>query len=586
MDILQPVYTEKTECQDCYKCVRECPSKAILVENNHAAIIPKLCVSCGHCVLVCPSKAKRVRDDLGRAKQLVSMGEKVVMSIAPSFKSEFQDIKPEQLVSAIKKLGIWEVSETAIGADIVSSYTASQLENAKNKIQTDKGQKHQKLFISSACPAAVEYIKKYLPEYSPYIQDCGSPLLSHCRFLKKTYGKDIKIIFAGPCIAKKREADSWEEIDLAISFSDLRRWFSERNIIPALEDITPGNNFVPYGSGKGALYPIEGGMIESVKKYSPLEGINTMAVSGLKNFEQVLINLDNDSLSEPLFLEFLSCQGGCISGPQGNQTVSSALKNLSIKKYAGNLPDKLSTGFKEIQAQLPVPEIKKEEFSDEEIQAALRSVGKYSTADEMNCGGCGYDTCRSFSKAILAGRAEKSMCVSYMRKLAHKKANGLIRAIPSGAVIVDKNMGIIECNEIFAKLLGPEIAAMYEAKPGLEGADLTKIVPFYRFFQDVIFEEGLDLLEREVKEGSYTYHVTVFVIEKGESAGGVVQDITDPQMRKGRIVSQARKVISKNLSVVQQIAFLLGENAAETESILNSIIESFGEDFENGDEDE
>ena len=235
---------------------------------------------------------------------------------------------------------------------------------------------------------------------------------------------------------------------------------------------------------------------------------------------------------------------------------------------------------------LPVAQVQREDFTEEQIQTALRSVGKFSPADEMNCGGCGYDTCRSFSKAMLAGRAEKSMCVSYMRKLAHKKANGLIRAIPSGAVIVDKNMGIIECNEIFAKLLGPEITAMYEAKPGLEGADLSKIVPFYRFFQDVIFEEGLDLLEREVKEGNYTYHVTVFVIEKGESAGGVIQDITDPQMRKGRIVSQARKVISKNLSVVQQIAFLLGENAAETESILNSIIESFGGDFGNGDEDE
>lgn len=586
MDILQPVYTEKTECQDCYKCVRECPSKAILVENNHAAIIPELCVSCGHCVLVCPSKAKRVRDDLGRAKQLISLGEKVVVSLAPSFKSEFHDTKPEQLISAIKKLGVWAVSETAIGADIVSSYTAVQLQDSRKGNKPLQNGKQQKLFISSACPAAVEYIKKYYPDYSAYIQDCGSPLLSHCRFLKKNLGSEIKIIFIGPCIAKKREADSWEEIELAISFSDLKRWFSEKNIMPALETPGDGESFVPFNSAKGALYPIEGGMIESVNKYTGLEGVNTMAVSGLKNFEQVLANLDNDNLSEPLFLEFLSCQGGCIAGPLGNQADSTALKNLSIKKYAQNLPDTLNTGFDRIQAVLPVAQVPREDFTEEQIQTALRSVGKFSPADEMNCGGCGYDTCRSFSKAMLAGRAEKSMCVSYMRKLAHKKANGLIRAIPSGAVIVDKNMGIIECNEIFAKLLGPEITAMYEAKPGLEGADLSKIVPFYRFFQDVIFEEGLDLLEREVKEGNYTYHVTVFVIEKGESAGGVIQDITDPQMRKGRIVSQARKVISKNLSVVQQIAFLLGENAAETESILNSIIESFGGDFGNGDEDE
>jgi PAS domain-containing protein len=242
------------------------------------------------------------------------------------------------------------------------------------------------------------------------------------------------------------------------------------------------------------------------------------------------------------------------------------------------LPDTLLADSPDIKDTLPVEAPPKVKHTEEEIREALRTVGKYSSTDEVNCASCGYDTCRAFAEAMLDNRAEKTMCVSYMRKLAQKKANGLIKAIPGGVVIADKNLKIVECNENFARLLGSDVLKMYEIKPGMEGADLDKLAGFARFFSDVISSNGPDVIDRDVREGKKIFHVSVFSIEKESIAGGVIEDVTAPQVQKHRIISQAKKVIDKNLSVVQQIAFLLGENAAESEAILNSIIESFSED--------
>jgi transcriptional regulator with PAS, ATPase and Fis domain len=220
--------------------------------------------------------------------------------------------------------------------------------------------------------------------------------------------------------------------------------------------------------------------------------------------------------------------------------------------------------------------------SDEEMTVALRQVGKYTIQDELNCGSCGYDTCRSFAAAMLEHHAEKTMCVSYMRKLAQKKANGLIKAMPSGVVICDSNLRIIECNENFAALMGDDVQSMFEVKPGMEGADLEKITSMSRFFHDVMTPDGPDVVEHEIREGKKIFHATVFSIEEGESACGVIQDVTAPQIQKDRVIKQTQRVISKNLAAVQKIAFLLGENAAETEATLNSIIESFSDSGDTG----
>ena len=547
MNFTYPIYTEPTECQDCYKCIRRCPVKAIRVENGHAKIIPELCIYCGGCVTHCPS-------------------------LAPSFIAEFPDFTPPQMIAALKHLGFSEVSETALGADLVSAQLSEDLAAAA------AGTIQQKLFLSSACPAVVEYIKLFLPEFTPYITDRASPLLAHARYLRKIYGEDIGIVFIGPCIAKKRESDTWKEIDIAITFNELRAWFAAEGIRP--DTVIPAGKeadqqFIPRRAAKGSLYPIDGGMIAACKKYGKLPGVRSMTVSGIPEIHDALAGFDPENISTPLFLELLSCTGGCINGPGTARIHSGTLRRVLVEEYEtrNNAPV--------LQDTLPGTQATPPRYTEEDIRTALRSVGKYTAADEVNCASCGYDTCRAFAEAILDNRAEKTMCVSYMRKLAQKKANGLIKAIPSGVVIVDKNLQIVECNMNFAKLMGTDVVEMYEAKPGLEGADLAKLTGASQFFADVLTMNGPDIIERDIRDGRKILHITVFEIEKEEIAAGVIEDITAPQNQKNRTVTQARKIIDKNLSVVQKIAFLLGENAAETESMLNSIIDSYG-----GDEDE
>ncbi len=567
MNFRNPVYTEKTQCQDCYKCVRECPVKAIRVENGHAAVVPELCVLCGHCVTVCPAEAKRVRDDLARARQLLTLRERVIVSLAPSFASEFPGLDPRALVGAIRKLGFFGVSETAIGADLVSAQTAETLRDASRDGRLGP------LFISSACPVAVEYVKRYMDELAPYVSDCASPLLAHARFLAGHFGPSVGVVFVGPCIAKKREADVFDGIDCAISFRDLKRWFADEGIDPS--EGTSCADFIPFRAAKGALYPIDGGMIASLRKYPSNGRSDMLSVAGLSALEDSLRGLDPATLERPLFVEALACPGGCVAGPLSSRSAPNAARRIAVIAYSGSAKDTLREARPEMSGSLPATRVARPTLGEDVLRAALRLVGKASVEDELNCGGCGYDTCRGFAAAMLEERAEKTMCVSYMRKLAQKKANGLIRAIPSGVVICDSALRVIECNENFAILMGEEVVAMYDAKPGLEGADLSRITALSSLFRTVMEEGGPDSVEHEVREGRKIFHATVFSIEKGDSACGVVQDVTAPQIRKDRVIRQAKRVIDKNLAVVQKIAFLLGENAAETESTLNSIIESF-----------
>lgn len=581
MNLQYPIYTEKTECQDCYKCIRLCPVKAIRVENGHAIVVPELCIMCGRCVTSCPAKAKHIRDDTSKTKELLKSGRRVIASLAPSFVAEFSDYSSSQIISALKKLGFWGVSETALGAEFVSDYLTK-------KIKEDQiSKKEQNLYLSSACPSIVEYVKQFLPSLKPYITDCASPVLAHARFLKKYYGDDIAVVFIGPCIAKKIEADVWDEIDSAITFIALKNWLEEELISPEnCGEVChlPCNqcdkfDFIPVKAAQSSLYSSDGGMIEALKKYG--FNANAFSISGIKEVKHALKDLKPKSLKEPLFLELLACSGGCINGSGCNHVMPYVLKRLKLFEYVEKSPQKIPDGiFKtqiDLTGTLPVDTVKQVVHSQEEIKTFLRSIGKFSQKDELNCASCGYDNCRKFAEAVLDKRAEKTMCVSYMRKLAQKKANGLIRAIPGGVVIVDNNLKIIECNENFARMLGGEVISMYEEKPGMEGVALENLVNYSRFFADVIEVGGPDVIKRDVKDNDRIFRVSVFAIEKDETAGGVILDVTAPEVHKQKIISQAEKVIDKNLSVVQQIAFLLGENAAETEAMLNSIVESFTE---------
>lgn len=577
MDRLYPIFTEKAACQDCYKCVRNCPVKAIKVENDHALIVHEACVFCGTCALSCPVGAKKVRDDVPKVKRLLQIRERVIVSLAPSFIPEFSPASPAQVVASLRALGFWAVSETAIGADLLNAHIAEILSRPDAA----------GVYISSACPAAVDLIRKYHPSLAPRIVGAYSPAFAHASYLKKLYGQDVGVVFIGPCIAKKGEADAHEDlIDAALGFKELEAWFEEMGILPERMPVPASGDeaFVPRKAGRGSIYPVEGGMISSLRRHRIERPVSYMSFTGLPAISRAIADLESAPVDEPVFLELLACEGGCINGPEMSSGRGTVAKRLEVMDYA-----KLSETEPFADPELPIAEgqaatpVSQPNVTEEDLRFALASVGKYSREDELNCSGCGYDSCRDFARAMLRGRAEKTMCVSHMRKLAQKKTNALIRSMPSGVVIVDRSLTIVECNRQFAELAGADALVAWEAKPGLEGASLSKVVPALEEIFEAVNVNGLEI-DRDLRLGKKVVNISAFAVEQGAFAGAVVQDVTLPSVRKQRIVSQASKVIDKNLAVVQKIAYLLGENAAETESILNSIIGSFssGEDEEGG----
>jgi PAS domain-containing protein len=516
---------------------------------------------------------------------------KTFISLAPSFSSEFFGITPRRLTAALKQLGFFAVSETALGADYVSAGIAASLKGAS------EGKNGQKLFLSSACPAVVLYVKRYAGAFAPCLNDRASPLLVHARLLRNLYGKDINVVFIGPCIAKKCEADQFKEIDAAITFDELRGWFRGDGADPYLTGETSGNDednddFVPRRAAKGAMYPIDGGMSISMRKYQGFSKTHNMVISGINTIAETLNLLTRPSgLETPLFLELSACEGGCVNGPCVTRDVSAITRRARLLRYAESADDALDkrTASRPIPlsgefAALAVIERKPVSHSPEEIQRALNQTGKYRPSDEINCSKCGYRTCRDFAGALLEKRAEKMMCASYTRSLAQKKENGLMNAMPDGVVIVDKTMRVIECNRRFASLMGMggEIEELYDISERLAGFNLNKIPPIAVHFADVFSpakETGRTAaarVERDIRIESRILHLTLFAIEKGETAAGVLTDVTLPQIRRDRTVAKAKDVIAKNVKTAQKIALLLGENAAETEAMLNLIIDSSG----------
>ncbi len=565
MDYLNPIFTEKRECQDCYKCVRNCAVKAIKVEGGCATVIPEMCILCGQCVAVCPNNAKRVRDDLPRVRQLLARNQRVIVSLAPSFVAEFPGIRPGQLIGALRRLGFAGVSETALGAQEVSSHIAELFAREPGRI-----------LLSSACPTVVAYLQKHKPAYAHFMTELMSPLLAHCKMLRSVLGVDVGIVFVGPCIAKKIEADTHPElVDAALTFEDLRRWFEAERIEVAGIREGDGDRFVPHRSAEGAIYPIDGGMIAGIRSNCPVTDCSFMSFSGIGAIERALCGLEDMRPDRGLFIELLACEGGCVNGPKADRQAQTAAKRFQVLQYAdyqaGSVPRRPGIA---IDARFGAATETGEPYSDRQIREVLRSVGKYTVDDELNCGGCGYDSCREFGKAMLGRKAERSMCVTYMRKLAHKKANALIHKMPSAVVIVDENLRLLECNAGFVRLVSRDGATAEEQLAGMEGRALATLVPFHNLFATVL-KTGEDLVDRDLRFRETILHISIFTIEKHRVVGGILQDITRPAVQKEQVIQRAEEVIQKNLATVQKIAFLLGENAADSEVALNAIIDSF-----------
>ncbi len=550
-----PIFTRENECQDCYKCVRHCPCKAIKIVNARAAVIPELCVSCGACVRVCPAHAKQIRSDLSRLRQMLERGDKVYASIAPSFSGYFKQTTVYQMAEALKKAGFAGVSETANGAQQLSAACAAFLDDAPDGV-----------YLSSACPAAVEYVQKYLPEWTSSIIPFDSPLLAHAKMLRRQFGDDIKVVFIGPCAAKKNEADNNPGIlNLSLTFAALETFLGEL-------EISPGKlKGVPLDTGdaeEGRLYPFEGGMNDTIRTAD--SHVRFLHVSGLEQLAELLASPPRSDAGVKIFIEMLSCRNGCINGP----VMNSAANSIDVISGIGQTGADRSSAGREIVVDLAreyrrTP-AKEQNFSEEEIREALASVGKFLPQDELNCGGCGYNSCRELACALIAGKAETAMCHNFLRKNFQRTSNALIKYISAGVVIVDRNLEIVESNRHFAELLDEDACVIFDNLGSLADISLAKYLPFTDLFESVL-ENGGEIEKFNQPLNGHIVNISIFSIAVGKAAGAVIQDVTRTEFQREQIARKARELIRKNVQTVQQVAHVFGEHIAESEVLLEDI---------------
>lgn len=571
----QPIYTEINNCRDCYKCVRTCPVKAIQIKDAHALILHDRCTFCGICVNECPNGVKQIRNDVDRVQMAFMSKRKVIVSLAPSYVSEFQGLE-DNFVRALYKLGFDAVSETAIGAALVSQ--------ALDMYVAEHGSAS---FISTACPSVVELVRKYYPESISDLAPVPSPLQTHSAYLRHLYGNDIVIVFIGPCIAKKLEADEHPGYpDISLTYREVEQWLEEENI--QLDNIDTGIpiEFIPCKAGKAAIYPIENGQIETSKIWqNKFVEQQALSVSGI---DRIMSSLSGTHTED--FLEALNCDGGCINGPGTTKIDSAVVRKKAVASHVLTRlsePDifdgdeafareVLEKGYGILKAEPPKPvKIAGMDYSEEEITKALLKLGKTGPEDELNCGGCGYQTCRDMAKALIAGISETEMCVTKMRKDAESKVDILLSTIPHGVVIVDNELNIADLNKRFVDIFEdyPESFLDAEGLKSFRGSPVSMFVPFAEKFREQFYMNKP--AQYRFKHEGKVMRVTFFLVESKQLLGAMFEDISTPTFRREAVIEKAEEVITKSLSTVQQIASLLGENAAETEIVLNSIIEEF-----------
>ncbi|MBI9020207.1 MAG: PAS domain-containing protein, partial [Verrucomicrobia bacterium] len=353
-------------------------------------------------------------------------------------------------------------------------------------------------------------------------------------------------------------------------------WLNEAELYPAELVGELNERFVPYPAREGALYPMAGGMNETLRLNLKEQPVRLLGVAGLRNIRHALGGFSVHPPEEPVFLELLACDGGCLGGPCVNKEAALP-SELEIRRRMP-LPDE-PTRPERMNLEMTLPRIADapDPVDPRRITDALARIGKHKPADELNCGGCGYETCQAFVRAMLAGCAEPSMCVSNLRKKAQRKANALLRCMPSGVVIADADLNVIECNENLARIFGGDLLLGYRARPGLEGVALRKVLPFPEIFQRVL-DNGPEYHRDMIRIGDRLINLTVFTIDPHETVGGILLDVTSTELRREHIATRAREVIDKNLATVQDIAFKLGEHMADTEILLRSIAEDYAEE--------
>lgn len=544
---------KKARCKNCYKCLRECPVKAIEVTNHQAKIIEDRCILCGRCTEVCPQNAKYVHSEKESVKALLASGEKIVASVAPSFVGSFGADDFSVMKIALAKLGFRDAEETAVGANAVTERYAEDLKSGKYKN-----------YITSACPAIDRLIQIYYPKALPYLANVDTPMIAHAKMLKKRWA-DAKVVFIGPCIAKKREGFESDVVDGVLTFEDLRDLFAEKGI--DLNTIAKFDYGIKEENNKARYYPINRGIIKSFQNFE--KNYEYVSVDGVSRVMEVLENIDNLS---GMFLEVNACEFGCVNGPCSLQEAGSALKRTAeVRRYANRnegLPEVVLKPNLDFTKSFPRFRNKARPASEREIDAILRSTGKYKPEDELNCGACGYATCREKAWAVVNGYAPVDICLPYMRERAESMSYEIIQNSPNGIAIVDGDLKLVDINLKAMELWGIE-------ERDVKGRDL---VDFFNPTDFVIaLSEGKNLTRKKVKidKTNRFAEMTISLLKEHKMMFCIMKDITegvnyDEKLRKMKLetVETTDEVIKKQMRVAQEIASLLGETTAETKVAL------------------
>lgn len=553
-------------CRHCYKCVRHCEVKAISVVNEQAHILKEQCIHCGHCLEVCPQNAKTFASDMDRVKGYLRQGMKTIISIAPSYLGVLEYDKPGQVVDALKKLGFYEVRETAEGAALVTrEYRKLMAERKMPNI------------ITTCCPSVNDLVEKYYPSLVSMLAPVVSPMIAHGRLIKDIYGSDVKVVFLGPCIAKKEEAIGDERVrgavDAILTFEEIVKWWKLEGIdIHQCEDLPMGNPDPKVNQ----LYPVSGGVITSVLADIEEESYYKVHIDGLKACMELFGELKKGEIRN-CFLEVNVCEGGCIKGPASDkwqQSIIKAKMNVETQVLHCEEPDGIERRNIELHKEFKDRGIYGRVPSEAEMQGILHAMGKYTKADELNCGACGYPTCRAKAIAVFQQKAEIGMCLPYAVAQAESMSNIVMDVTPSMILIVDKDMRIRECNKKAREMLGVSREEALE-RYIFEFIDDKDIAEVLASKERIIHKKmTLETVKLKVVE-------TIIYIDSLDSVLVTYQDITSEERAKEQhynlkmeTVEMAQKVIDKQMMVAQEIAGLLGETTAETKVTLSKLRDS------------
>ena len=546
---------KKSNCKNCYKCIRHCPVKSIRFSGNQAHIINNECILCGQCFVVCPQDAKEIVDETEKVKVLLQSGDPVYVSLAPSFVANYPGVGIEAMTRALKKLGFAGVEETAIGATMVKTeYERMLKEEARDVI------------ITSCCHSINLLIQKYFPDALEYLADVVSPMQAHCLDLKKRY-PNCKTVFIGPCVAKKDEAEYYAGIvDAVLTFEELSKWLKKEEI--PLEKIMDANEY-----SRTRFFPTTGGVLKTMER---LPDFTYMALDGVENCIEALKEVVAGKVHKCV-LEMSACVGSCLGGPIMEKYTNARIQEyMAVKAYAGDKdfivdqpdPLEMKKGFSSIAPEAIVP-------TEAEINSVLRQMGKFRPEQELNCGSCGYNTCREKAIAICQGKAEISMCLPYLKDKAESFSDTIVENTPNGLIVLNEKLEVQSINGAARRLMNIRSAS------DVMGAHVARILDPEVFVS--VLNTRRNILSSRTYLAEYKRYVDFSVMYDYDSRLliGIMRDVTDEELarEKKEDISQktievADKVVEKQMRIVQEIASLLGETAAETKIALTKLKES------------